>query len=220
MTASTPTMSAPMIPSIRMPAAAIAWVALGIASSARAQASVEIAATVGVYAPYGTPINGSTCGTWPCRSGGGVTSMYGVQLRTWLSPTVGLQIDAGTSTPYEYGPFFNPGGSTEMLSSKVRAVTAQALITLAGEPGRGHLWLSAGAGAIQHYGSAYASVGEPTTFTGTIGLGGALRISHGLNLQAGASTLIYGLNVDDSGSLGYSTQYDLLFTAGLSWHFE
>jgi hypothetical protein len=51
-------------------------------------------------------------------------------------------------------------------------------------------------------------------------LGGSLRLAQSLSLQAGASTLIYGLNVDDSGSLRYSTQYDLLFTAGLSWHWK
>lgn len=197
---------------------AIVAYALGLGASAVlapavAQPSIEIAATVGVYVPYSSPFQGDL--------GGGVASMYGVEVRLWSSPAIGLQLDAGATMPVTYGPAGNPGGGTTGGTGQVRAIAAQVLFAIAGDPRQSHLWLSAGVGATQHSGTAYAWTSNPTSLSGVLGLGGALHIASGLDLQGGATTLIYRMNVyDHNGSLGYSTQYDLLVTTGLSWHFQ
>jgi hypothetical protein len=95
------------------------------------------------------------------------------------------------------------------------------LLTVFGHDDRARLWLGLGAGAIQQYGELFAPYGDPVAFAGAVSLGGTVRIAGGLNLQAGVSSLIYGMNVSYYPGMApaHGTQVDLAFTTGLSWTF-
>ena len=107
--------------------------------------------------------------------------------------------------------------------------SAQILFRATGDDSRARVWFGAGAGAVQHGGSAYEPYGNPVNWAEVLSVGSAFRISGGLSADVGVTTMMYNLDVGvRRGVLSPAQQqvtesggqFDLLLRTGLSysWH--
>jgi hypothetical protein len=135
--------------------------------------------------------------------------------RLWLTHSLGVQLQGITSSA-DHPTVFVPSGGSIATSTRVRALTAQALFRPA-LPTRGQLWLSAGGGVIGHSGTAYAPYGAPSHRTLALGASGALPIWHGLSATAGVDDLFYDWKIaNDLGVYQTGSESDLVARIGLS----
>jgi hypothetical protein len=124
--------------------------------------------------------------------------------------------DAGRGSSADHPAVFVPSGGSIATSTRVRAVTAQALFRPA-LPTRAQLWVSAGGGVIRHSGTAYAPYGSPSHHTLALGAGAALPIWRGLSATAGADDLFYDWKIaNDLGVYQTGSESDLVARIGLS----
>ena len=184
---------------------------------ARAQLALDVEPVVGRYSPRGSydhDANYFRVGT-PESPRENAGTAYGANARLWLTRTFALQLQGMTSST-DHPTVYVPSGASIATSTRVRALTAQAVFRPA-LPTRAQLWVSAGGGVVKHSGTAYAPYGSPTHRTLALGAGGALPIWRGLSATAGVDDLFYdwkianGLGVYQTGS-----ESDLVARIGLS----
>jgi hypothetical protein len=184
---------------------------------ARAQRSLEIEPVVGAYSPRGSYVHSGSFYfvRTPDSPRANAGTAYGVNARLWLTRSIGIQLQEMSSTA-DHPTVFTPGGGAVATTTKVRALTAQALFrpTL---PTRARLWLSAGEGTIRHSGSAYTPFGSPSQRTIALGAGATIPLWRGLSAAAGVDDLIYDWTLTDQvGPYQSGSQSDVVARVGLS----
>ena len=184
---------------------------------ARAQIALEVEPVIGKYSPRGSydhDANYFRVGT-PENPRDNAGTAYGVNARLWLTRTVAVQLQGMTSSA-DHPTVFVPSGGSIATSTRVRALTAQAVFRPA-LPTRAQLWLSAGGGVIRHSGTAYAPYGSPSHRTLALGAGAALPIWRGLSATAGVDDLFYNWKIaNDLGVYQTGSESDLIARIGLS----
>jgi hypothetical protein len=192
--------------------------ALMIPAAATAQRSVEIGPMAAAYSPYGTYEHVGTVfrvGT-PDQPNQNRAGGWGAEARAWANHRIGLQLQGATSSAEQ--PLVNtPGGGVVATISRVTSFTAQAMYGLSGESARNRFWLTAGGGFIRHSGTAYEAFGSPTRPVGALGVGSSFALWNDLAASVGASSLLYGWELSNAGSMyqrGFQT--DLLVHGGLT----
>ena len=194
-----------------------------LASPATAQTRVEIAATIGRYAPLGSFEPASVYSVrLPMDASSLSGTAFGGQLRLWATPRLGIQI-AGTTASSSVGGGLVPFGyDVAATSARVSMATAELLFQLTGVNHRARVWLGAGGAAVRHGGEAYAPFGNPVNYGGAAGVGSAIRLAGPLNVELGVTTVVYRMNMrgtaaTDIGLMERGTQVDALFHTGLSY---
>ena len=192
------------------------------ASAVQAQDRVELAATVGFYSPMGSfrhdlP-NSIDLPSSPSALGG---TALGGELRVWIVSRMGVAL-GGSTVASAVGGGVTPEAVRPSVRARVTMGSAQLLFRLSGEETRTRVWLSAGGGAIQHGGAAYAIFGKPVNYGGVVGLGSAFRIRKGLSVDLGLTTMIYNVDfrttsIVDDGLRERGPQWDMTLRTGLSY---
>lgn len=201
----------------------IAVCSMMAAGSARAQFGVELGATIGAYSPMGnfdeTSVHSMALPNGPADLGG---VALGGELRLWVAPRIGLSF-AGSTISSGVGGGSTPNGYFPATHARVSTGAAQLLFRVTGNGGRARAWVSAGGGLVKHGGAAYEQFGTPTNFAGVLGVGSAIRITHGLNAELGITTMLYDLNIPSAavphepGVSERGMQTDFLLHTGLSY---
>ena len=213
-----------MLRKVGCSALVIAACAMSVASSARAQFSVEIGATIGRYAPLGsfnrTAVYDVSLPRSPGDLGG---AALGGELRVWIAPRLGVAF-TGSTVSTRLSGVSTPNGYHPPKSARVSAGSAELLFRVTGDGSRARAWVSAGGGLVKHGGDVYERYDDPVNFTGVVGVGSAIRIKGGLNAELGVATMIYNMNISGD-KLGFApgelsergTQVDMLLRTGLSY---
>jgi hypothetical protein len=196
-----------------------------VTSSAYGQTTIEVGATVGLYAPLGSfqPAQAYSMAL-PNDPSGLSGAALGGQLRVWVAPRLGFQV-AATTASSSVGGGNTPNGFAQPVSARVSTATAEVLYRLTGNDSRARVWLGAGGGAVQHGGAAYEPFGNPVNFGGVLGISSSVRVAGPLSAEFGVTTVIYEMNVrgtpaTDTGLMERGRQVDALFHTGVSyrWH--
>ena len=212
-------------------AVAVAVLAFG-AFPLRAQASIELAPSVGYYRPTANFGKTQETATWlPAKPSDLSGIALGVDARLWFHNRVGVQLQLSVaystihfddSTPAQTGA---QGSSSPFhsLGAQVQIVTAQVVSNLASPEQHYRVWVSGGPAVVHHGGDAYSF--DPT-FTSTadvgaaLGFGADIPLGNRLRTTFGVESLLYSLHVDNSDdkhSLERGFQTDLMLHAGVSW---
>ncbi len=193
-------------------------------SRTSAQTRLEIGPLVGFYMPegsFGHPTIGGSLPTSPSRLRG---AALGAQGRSWFNSGVGLQLQVAETSHDVGGGLVTPAGyTTSPEVARVTAVSAQILYRP--EPSGIPIWLSAGAGLVDHGGKAYtqgadiAGTEGLTPLAGAVGVGFDVPVGSALTATLGLSTLFYELNVHTRGGQYFERgfQTDVLPFISLEW---
>ena len=190
-----------------------------LTSATAAQTRVEVGPILGLYAPlgsFGPAVYYSTALPNDPADLSGVA--VGGQARWWVTPRVGLQADA-TVAFSRVGGGPTPIGVLPATAARVFTGSAQVLYSVLVGGDRRRIWVSAGAGVVRHGGAAYRPYGSPIQLAGAFGIGSTFPLGRKLSVLAGATALLYQLNVRDSvgTSLEHGTQFDARLQTGISW---
>lgn len=186
-------------------------------AAASAQRGVEIGPLVALYAPGGSYDHTAAyfrVGT-PERPNENRGVAWGGEVRLWVNPRLGLQLQGVTSSA-DHGTVFTPGGPIA-TSTRVASATAQAVYVLSPASSTSRFWLSAGGGMIHHSGSSYTPYGSPTHPVGALGFGSTIALARALGASIGVTSLLYHSDLSDSnGSYQRGFETDVLAHAGLT----
>jgi hypothetical protein len=178
----------------------IVGVAIAAPTPAAAQVRFELGPFVAAYAPLGSFRAGDYVSTaLPIKPSDLSGLAWGGQGRLWVTPRVGIQVQAAVANSRFGGGVPTPGGFiTTPKDATVVTLTAQvAYRPLRSSPA---VVLSAGVGMVRHGGEAY----DWPAFQGlnplavAVGLASDFHITHWLTATLGVTTLLYDLDVHDS----------------------
>ena len=180
---------------VRRNALAITVASLVVTTGALAQMKVELAANIGHYSPLGSfeRAQGYSVGL-PNDPGSLAGMALGGELRLWVAPRIGFAL-GGSTVSSDVGGGITPNGIAPAVPARVSMGMAQVLLRVTGDNSRARVWLGAGAGAVQHGGSAYAAYNNVVNAAGVFSVGSAIRIAGGLSADVGVTSMIYSLDV-------------------------
>jgi hypothetical protein len=202
--------------------------AAAAASPATAQMKLEVAATIGQYAPFGDFAPATVHSTGLPRSPSDLSGVaLGGELRLWIAPRFGFALTGTTVSSTLGSPSNNPNSpfpdphSPVGTSARVSTASAALLYQVTNSDHRARIWLEAGGAVVRHGGAVYEPFGSPVNFGGIAGVASAIRLPRPLSLELGVRTLVYRMNMHGTAAtdprlLERGTQADAQFYTGLS----
>lgn len=205
---------------------------LGLAQPLTAQMSVELGPMVGSYLPLGhfRPLSAYTpeLPTRPQELSG---VAWGGQARIWIGSHFGAGAQAAVASSTSQVtpgcmtvPTCLPVNGTVSMSARVLTVSARVLYDLSSDPRAYRVWIGAGPALVRHGGAGYAPYGAPTDLGASLGAGADVRVSDGLRVSAGVSSVMYSFYVpplpalrSGGGPVDYGSQADMLLQLGATW---
>lgn len=198
--------------------------AIAAPSIAAAQATVEVGPLLGHFRPLGSFESATVYSTALPVAPRDLSGLaVGGEARIWFGARVGGELRASVARS-TVPSVSTPGGPSPSTPARVTTLSAQALFTIAGTPGRNQVWLSGGLGVVRHGGKAYEPYTSLTDPGPIAGAGVRLGVTHRLQITGGISAVTYMFDMPmppalrlNPGSLERGRQLDLLFHLGMSW---
>ena len=188
-----------------------------------AQVAIDIGPLAGYYRPTGRFDPQSIYSTSLPNSPEALAGPgLGAEATVRLHRRVGLRAE-GAASFASVGEVITPDGPRGPTGSSIVVGSLQAQYYFVADRER-DFWAGAGPGVVHRGGDAYASFGSPTQLAAAVGMGGSAAVARHLRVSAGASALMYSLNIPlppnlalNPGKLESGRQTDLLFHAAVVW---
>lgn len=195
-----------------------------LAAPLAAQTSVDVGPLVGYYRPFGQFDPASVYSTSLPSSPRDLSGRaWGATAQLTFGARFGVEAQ-GSLTSSTIGGVISPEGPSPLTTARVLVLTAQAQYDVSPAPRAFRLWLSAGPALVRHGGDTYAAYGAPTSVGGALGVAVTRPLGTHLQAVAGATTLLYTLNLampadlrGNPGSLEHGFQRDALLHVGVRW---